>query len=32
VVLCTGKIYYDVAGRQKEINAAVSASVRVERR
>jgi 2-oxoglutarate dehydrogenase E1 component len=29
VVLCAGKIYYDLAGRQKEVNAADTAIVRV---
>jgi len=31
VVLCAGKIYYDLAARQKEVNAADTAIVRVER-
>jgi 2-oxoglutarate dehydrogenase E1 component len=31
VVLCTGKVYYDLAARQREINGGDTAIVRVER-
>ena len=31
VVLCAGKVYYDLAGRQRDINATDTAIVRVER-
>jgi 2-oxoglutarate dehydrogenase E1 component len=31
VLLCTGKVYYDLAARQKEVNATGTAIVRVER-